>query len=92
MGKRKEFNAEVVSDRMKKTVIVKVTQIKKHPRYAKVIRGYAKFKAHDEKNTCKIGDIVRIIETRPLSKDKRFLVAEILKPAATTSELKEEAK
>ncbi|MDD4894295.1 MAG: 30S ribosomal protein S17 [Candidatus Omnitrophica bacterium] len=82
MGKRKGFSGTVVSDKMQKTVIVKVMHMSKHPKYGKIMKSYNKFKAHDEKNSAKIGDVVRIEETRPLSKDKRFRLVEIVKKAA----------
>jgi small subunit ribosomal protein S17 len=72
----------VVSDKMDKTVVVRVERLTKHAKYNKVIRRAKKFKAHDEQNDCKIGDLVEIIETRPLSKDKRWRVKEILKKGA----------
>jgi small subunit ribosomal protein S17 len=68
----------VVSDKMDKTVIVRVKTVRRHPLYKKVVRHSKKFKAHDEGNTCRIGDAVKIIETRPLSRDKRWRVAEII--------------
>ena len=79
MGKRKEFTGVVVSDKMQKTVIVKVLRISKHPKYSRIMKSYNKFKAHDEKGSVKLGDTVRIEETRPLSKDKRFRVLEVIK-------------
>lgn len=72
----------VVSDKMDKTVVVRVERLTKHPKYKKVIRRAKKFKAHDETNQCHIGDLVEIVETRPLSKDKRWRVTEILRKAA----------
>ena len=75
----------VVSDKMDKTVVVAVEALKHHPLYKKTIRRAVKYKAHDEKNECKLGDVVRIIETRPLSKEKRWRVAEII----TTKEVVE---
>ncbi|MFH1640574.1 MAG: 30S ribosomal protein S17, partial [Candidatus Omnitrophota bacterium] len=81
MGKRKEFIGEVVSDKMQKTIIVRVTGMSKHPKYGRIIKRYNKYKAHDEKNIAKIGDTVLIQETRPLSKDKRFRLVEITKKA-----------
>lgn len=75
----KTYIGKVVSDRMDKTVVVAVTRLVQHPAYKKTVKKVAKFKAHDEKNECKIGDDVKIIETRPLSKDKRWLVLEIMK-------------
>jgi len=92
MGKRKEFIGTVISDKMQKTVIVKVTHLSKHPKYGRVLKKYNKFKAHNEKGLAKMGDTVRIQETRPLSKDKRFNVEEIVKKAiAPHIEIKEEA-
>jgi small subunit ribosomal protein S17 len=75
---RKKFTGIVVSDKMDKTIVVSVTGFNKHPKYKKIVKRYAKFKAHDEKNSAKTGDRVRIIETRPLSKDKRWRLLEIL--------------
>ncbi len=69
---------KVVSDRMDKTVVVAVETSRHHPIYKKSIRRVVKYKAHDEKNECRTGDTVRISETRPLSKDKRWRVAEII--------------
>ncbi|MFA5316383.1 MAG: 30S ribosomal protein S17 [Dehalococcoidales bacterium] len=69
----------VVSDRMDKTVVVAVEMSKHHPLYKKTIRRITKYKAHDEKNEAHVADKVRIIETRPLSKDKRWRVIEIIK-------------
>lgn len=68
----------VVSDKMEKTVVVAVDRLKPHPLYKKTIRVTKKFHAHDETNECKIGDVVRIGETRPLSKTKRWEVVEIV--------------
>ncbi|MCS6858717.1 MAG: 30S ribosomal protein S17 [Abditibacteriales bacterium] len=75
---RKEREGIVVSDKMDKTVVVAVQRLTRHPLYGRVIRITRKFKAHDEKNECRVGDRVRIVETRPLSKEKRWRVAEIL--------------
>jgi small subunit ribosomal protein S17 len=69
----------VVSDRMDKTVVVAVETSRHHPIYRKAIRKVVKYQVHDEKNECRAGDIVRIVETRPLSKEKRWRVAEIIK-------------
>ena len=77
-GSRKTLVGVVVSDKMDKTVVVKVNQLVKHQVYSKYIRRTAKYKAHDKDNTCKMGDRVLIIETRPLSKDKHWNVREIL--------------
>ena len=77
-GKRKTRFGRVVSDKMDKTVVVAVETPRRHPLYRKTIRRAVKYKAHDEKNQCRVGDTVRIVETRPLSKDKRWRVAEII--------------
>jgi small subunit ribosomal protein S17 len=69
---------EVVSDKMDKTVVVRVDRTRRHPLYGKVIRVSKRYKAHDEENQCRVGDIVRIMESRPLSKEKRWVVVEIL--------------
>lgn len=71
----------VVSDKMDKTVVVLVERHTKHPLYKRVIKRSKKFKAHDEKNDCRTGDKVKIVESRPLSKDKRWHVSEILERA-----------
>jgi small subunit ribosomal protein S17 len=68
----------VVSDRMDKTVVVAVETSRHHPLYKKAIRRVAKYKAHDKNNECGVGDVVRIMETRPLSKEKRWRVVEII--------------
>ena len=73
---KKVYAGTVVSNKMDKTVVVAVTRLFQHPVYKKTVKRVTKFKAHDEKNTCQIGDIVKIIETRPLSKEKRWLVIE----------------
>ena len=78
-NKRKFFDGIVVSDKMNKTRVVQVRWSSKHARYTKTIRRAVKFKAHDEKNASKTGDSVRIMETRPLSRDKRWTICEILK-------------
>lgn len=72
---------KVVSDKMQKTVVVAVTRSVPHPLYGKVVRRVTKLKAHDEKNDCRIGDRVRIVESRPLSKGKHWRVAEVLERA-----------
>lgn len=93
MGKRKEFTGTVISDKMMKTVIVRIMRLSKHPKYGRIMKRYNKFKAHDENNTAKVGDTVKIEETRPISKDKRFRVLEIVKKAKTPNvELKDEVK
>jgi small subunit ribosomal protein S17 len=78
---RKQLIGQVVSDKMEKTVVVLVENTMIHAKYGKAIRRSKKYKAHDEKNESKVGDKVLIIETRPLSKDKYFRVAEILEKA-----------
>lgn len=90
MGKRKEFIGTVISDKMQKTVIVKTAHLARHPKYSRIIRRFNRFKAHDEKGIAKLGDLVRIEETRPLSKDKRYRVTELIKKAPTSVELKED--
>lgn len=77
--KRKIRVGRVVSNKMDKTVVVTVESHRAHPLYKKRVRRIHRFKAHDEQNTCHIGDVVRIEETRPLSKDKCWRVVEILK-------------
>ena len=81
-GNRKSQIGIVVSDRMDKTAVVKVDRLVKHPVYNKYIKRSAKYKAHDEANACKIGDRVQIVETRPLSKDKRWKVRQIIESNA----------
>jgi len=80
-GRRQERRGVVVSDKGDKTIIVKVDVIKSHPKYKKVVRRSVKFHAHDEGNAAGIGDTVRIVETRPLSKQKRWRLAEIVEKA-----------
>ncbi|MEG1219477.1 MAG: 30S ribosomal protein S17 [Lactococcus sp.] len=78
---RKVYQGRVVSDKMDKTITVVVETKRNHPVYGKRINYSKKYKAHDENNTAKTGDIVRIMETRPLSKDKRFRLIEIVEEA-----------
>lgn len=73
---KRVFKGVVVSDRMAKTVVVRVDRMKVHPKYKKTYRQSNRFKVHDEKGECKVGDLVRFVETRPLSKDKRWRVIE----------------
>ncbi|MCA9401549.1 MAG: 30S ribosomal protein S17 [Candidatus Omnitrophica bacterium] len=80
-NRRKVLQGTVVSDKMDKTCVVQVKWAKKHKMYNKVVRTATKYKAHDEKNEAKIGDFVKIMETRPISKDKRWLVREIIQKA-----------
>jgi small subunit ribosomal protein S17 len=77
-GRRQERRGVVVSNAMDKTIVVKVDVLKVHPRYKKVIRRSQKFHAHDEQNQANLGDVVRIIETRPLSKTKNWRLAEVV--------------
>ncbi|NPV30129.1 MAG: 30S ribosomal protein S17 [Firmicutes bacterium] len=78
---RKTRIGKVVSDKMDKTVVVAVETLVRHPLYGKTVKRTKKFKAHDEENACRIGDQVKIMETRPLSKEKRWRVVEILERA-----------
>ncbi|RHW33908.1 30S ribosomal protein S17 [Neobacillus notoginsengisoli] len=80
-NQRKVYTGRVVSDKMDKTVTVVVETHKKHPLYGKRVKYSKKFKAHDEQNQAKIGDIVRIMETRPLSATKRFRLVEVIEKA-----------
>ena len=80
-GKHKIRIGHVISDKMNKTVVVAVETQRQHLLYKKTLRYRVKFKAHDENNTCRVGDVVRIVETRPLSKDKRWRVVEIVSRA-----------
>jgi small subunit ribosomal protein S17 len=81
-GKRKTLTGVVSSDKMDKTVVVMVNRLVRHPVYKKYIRKRTKVKAHDEKSECHIGDKVLLIETRPVSKEKRWRVKEVLERAA----------
>ena len=78
---RKTRVGRVVSDKMDKTVVVAVIDNVKHPLYKKIVKRTVRLKAHDENNTCKVGDRVEVMETRPLSKDKRWRVVEIIEKA-----------
>ncbi len=78
---KKELIGLIVSDKMDKSVVVRVQRFVQHKVYKKYIKRYKKYHAHDEQNECRIGDEVKIIETRPLSKLKRFRVTEIVKKA-----------
>jgi small subunit ribosomal protein S17 len=79
---RKHRSGIVVSDKMDKTVVVRVERLVKHPKYRKYVRARKNFKAHDEQNRCNVGDVVEIVETRPISKDKRWAVQSIQRKAA----------
>ena len=78
---RKVYVGRVVSDKMDKTIVVEIRTTREHPKYKKRIKYSTKFKAHDENNTAKEGDTVRIMETRPLSKDKRYRLVEVVEEA-----------
>lgn len=85
MKKRKEYVGRVVSDKMEKTVVVAIDRTVMHLRYKKYLKKTHKLKAHDEKNTCSIGDKVKLIESRPISADKRWVVLEILNAAGESA-------
>jgi len=76
---KKTYTGEVVSDRMDKTVVVVVTRLAQHPLYKKTIKKASRFKAHDRENKCRIGDIVSIVESSPISKDKKWTVLDIVR-------------
>lgn len=78
---RREITGKVVSDKMEKTIVVAVETRHPHHRYGKIIKSTNKFKAHDEENTAHVGDLVRIIESRPLSKDKRWSLLDVVERA-----------
>ena len=78
---RKTRVGKVVSDKMDKTIVVAVEDHVKHPLYKKIVKRTYKLKAHDEQNECKIGDTVKVLETRPLSRDKRWRLVEIMEKA-----------
>ena len=78
---RKTRVGKVVSDKMDKTIVVAIEDHIKHPLYGKIVKKTVKLKAHDEKNECGIGDTVKVMETRPLSKDKRWRMVEIIEKA-----------
>ncbi|NLA81426.1 MAG: 30S ribosomal protein S17 [Clostridiaceae bacterium] len=80
-NKRKERVGTVVSDKMDKTIVIAVTEHIRHPLYKKYIKRTSKMKAHDEHNECGIGDRVRVMETRPMSRDKRWRLVEIIEKA-----------
>ena len=80
-GFRKTRTGVVVSDKMDKTVVVAIKTKVRHPLYGKMVNRTTKFKAHDENNACGIGDTVKIMETRPLAKDKRWRIVEIIEKA-----------
>ena len=80
-GLRKTRQGVVVSDKMDKTIVVAITTRVRHPLYGKIVKRTTKLKAHDEENACGIGDTVRVMETRPLSRDKRWRLVEIVEKA-----------
>jgi small subunit ribosomal protein S17 len=82
-AKRREWVGRVVSNKMNKTVVVAVERSVIHPMYRKILRRVTKLKAHDEQNACRIGDRVRMIETRPISKNKHWRVVEVLEKGPT---------
>lgn len=91
MGKRKQYTGQVISDKMQKTRVVRVVRLSKHVKYGRVVKTHNKFKVHDEGNISKLGDTVRIEETRPLSKDKNFRLLKVIKSdSASRIQLKDE--
>ena len=80
-GRRKLRVGKVVSDRMDKTIVVSIERLVKHAEYGRYVRRRQKFKVHDEKNECRIGDVVRFMETRPMSKDKRWRFVAVVERA-----------
>ena len=82
----KTYTGKVVSNKMDKTVVVAITRLFQHPVYKKVVKKVSKFKAHDAENACDIGDTVIITETKPMSKDKRWLVLEKVNNSARSNE------
>ena len=85
--RRKRLVGRVVSDKMQKTVVVQVERTYRHRRYGKVVRAQKKFYAHDEEGGCRLGDLVRIVESRPLSRTKRWVVEEILEHVEVPEEV-----
>ncbi len=86
LNRRRFLEGTVVSDKMNKTRVVQVRWTTKHPKYQKISRMAAKYKAHDEKNAAKMGDVVRIMETRPISKDKRWVIMDIVQKAVASEQ------
>jgi small subunit ribosomal protein S17 len=80
-NRRKTRVGVVVSDRMQKTIVVSIERLVKHPTYGRYVRRRTKFKVHDEKNECHVGDKVRFMETRPISRDKRWRFVELVEKA-----------
>jgi small subunit ribosomal protein S17 len=81
IGRKRRMVGQVVSDKMEKTVVVVVETRRRHPLYGKVVRSVKRYKAHDEENSCHVGDRVRIVESRPLSREKRWAVEEVVERA-----------
>ena len=79
---KKIYSGEVISNTMNKTVVVAVKRLFQHPKYKKTVKRVTKFKAHDEDKRCRVGDMVKILEVRPLSKEKRWMVLDVLTEAA----------
>jgi small subunit ribosomal protein S17 len=78
--KKREFEIGIVlSDKMNKTRVVQTERLTRHPKYARIMKKYDKFKVHDEKNISKVGDKVKVMETRPISKDKHWVLVEVIK-------------
>jgi small subunit ribosomal protein S17 len=80
---KKIYTGKVISDRMDKTVVVAVTRLAQHSTYKKTIKKTTKFKAHDEGNSCNVGDMVTIVESSPISRDKRWKVLEVVRKASS---------
>ncbi len=78
---KKVYTGKVISDKMDKTVVVSITRLYQHPVYKKTVKKITKFMAHDEENKCKVGNTVKIVESRPLSKNKRWVVLDIIEKA-----------
>ena len=85
--RRKTLVGTVTSDKMDKTVVVSVEKVSRHPLYGKTVKSHKKYKAHNENNEAKMGDVVRICECRPISKDKSFFVQEILQRGVVVDEI-----
>lgn len=86
-GRRMEVVGEVISDKMNKTIAVQIFRLVRHKKYGKYMRRSSVFKAHDENSVAKVGDVVRIYHTRPLSKTKRWMLAEVVQTAQRTEEV-----
>jgi small subunit ribosomal protein S17 len=89
LSKVQQEVGRVVSDRMDKTVVVEIERFRRHPLYKKLMRKTKRVKAHDERNECRVGDVVRIVATRPLSREKRWKVLEILQRGTPLEEVAE---